>query len=152
MAAGTVSFVSDNVPNRLIRHKNLLAELEVIASELDQFDASFKTLPSLSLSGSGSVSYESVNRQNHFLRHQNFRLKLQPRPAAGPEQHQFDLDASFFVVPGVGGGSKNSLRSVNFHTRLWRHRDFHLFLDEEASLSNDAARKDATFEIIDGKK
>jgi hypothetical protein len=154
MAAGTVSFVSDNVSNRLIRHKNFLAELEVIASELDQFDASFKTHPALSETSParGFVSYESVNRQNHFLRHQNFRLTLQPRPAGGPEQRQFDLDASFVIIPGRGNPAKSSFRSVNFNSRVLRHRDFHLFLDEEASLSNDVARKDATFEIIDGKK
>jgi Alpha-L-arabinofuranosidase B (ABFB) domain len=152
MSVDTVSFRSVNFPDRFIRHKNFLGELELIVSDLDKNDASFKTRPGLFL-GDGdihTVSWESVNFPNHYLRHQDFRLKLHLRPAAaGPEQDLFDKDASFFIIPGLADGSKNSFRSANFNQRLLRHRDFHIFLDQ-LDLSKDLDRKDATFLIGDG--
>jgi Alpha-L-arabinofuranosidase B (ABFB) domain len=146
----TTSFRSVNFPDRFIRHRNFLSELEPVVSDLDKRDASFRTIAGLSIQGGGAVSWESVNFPNHFLRHQDFRLKLQPRPPLGSsELDLFDQDATFFIIPGFADNSKASFRSRNFTNRFLRHRDFHLFLDE-LDLSRDIDRKDATFQIGDG--
>jgi hypothetical protein len=153
----TTSFRSINFPDRFIRHRNFLGEVEPIVSDLDRNDASFITIPGLA-EGSPAVSWESVNFRNHFLRHQDFRLKLQPRPPEGsPDRRLFDLDATFFIEPGNASNihSENpreairSFRSRNFNTRFLRHRDFHLFLDE-LNLSIDIDKMDSTFVIQDG--
>jgi alpha-L-arabinofuranosidase B-like protein len=145
----TTSFRSFNFPDRFIRHKNFLAEIEPVLSDLDMHDASFRTIPGL-FGGTPSVSWESVNFPNHFLRHQDFRLKLQPQPPEGsPDSNLFNLDATFFIVPGHADPSKASFRSFNFNQRFLRHRDFHLFLDE-LDLSRDLDRNDSTFQIGDG--
>jgi hypothetical protein len=153
----TTSFRSVNFPQRFIRHRNFLGEIEPVGSDLDRHDASFITIPGLA-EGSPAVSWESVNFKNHFLRHQDFRLKLQPRPPEGsPDQRLFDLDATFFILPGNADNihSENpreairSFRSRNFNTRFLRHRDFHIFLDE-LNPSSDLDRMDSTFVIQDG--
>jgi hypothetical protein len=150
----TTSLRSINFPDRFIRHRNFLGELEPILSDLDRNDGSFVESIGLALGGgsNGAVSWEAVNFPNHYLRHQDFRLKLQPRPPIGsPEIGLFDQDATFFILPGNADSSGHfrSFRSFNFGTRFLRHRDFHLFIDE-LNLSNDLDRKDSTFEIVDG--
>jgi hypothetical protein len=152
MANNSVSFRSFNFPDRFIRHKNFLGELEPVSSDLDRLDATFIFHPGLAFTGGGggTASWESRNFPGHWLRHQNFRLVLNKRPPAGsPELDLFDKDATFFIVPGLADGSGQSFRSVNFNTRLLRHRDFHLFLDE-VNPSVDIDRKDATFKTQDG--
>lgn len=153
MADNSVSFRSFNFPDRFIRHRNFLAEIEPVSSDLDRLDATFIFHPGLaSQFGTGTASWESRNLPGFWLRHHDFRLKLQKRPS--PESAElalFNKDATFFIVDGLASssGRNKSFRSVNFNTRLLRHRDFHLFLDE-VDVSKDIDRKDATFEIRDG--
>jgi Alpha-L-arabinofuranosidase B (ABFB) domain len=154
MSNGNVSFRSVNYGTRYIRHQNFLAELQEIADadDLAKHDASFVFHPGLASEfANGIGSYEAVNFPNFFLRHQDFRLKLQERPGDGdPAQGQFDLDATFFIVPGkvqaspLFGGDIISLQSVNFSSMYLRHQDFHLFLTE---ISTDLDFLDATFEV-----
>ena len=147
-----VSFRSFNFPDRFIRHKNFLGELEPISSDLDKRDATFIFHPGLAFTGGGggTASWESRNLPDHWLRHQNFRLVLNKRPPAGsPDLALFEKDATFFIVPGLADGSRQSFRSVNVTNRLLRHRDFHLFLDE-VDPERDIDRKDATFQTRDG--
>ncbi len=154
MADNSVSFRSFNFPDRFIRHKNFLGELEPISSNLDRLDATFIFHPGLAFTGGGggTASWESRNFPGHWLRHQNFRLVLNKRPPDGsPELELFDKDATFFIVDGLANnsGRNKSFRSVNFNNRMLRHRDFHVFLDE-VDPSRDIDRKDATFEVRDG--
>jgi hypothetical protein len=150
-----VSFHSFNFPDRYVRHKNFLAELEPISSDLDKLDASFHFHGGLAPGAfeEGTASYESVNFPGFWLRHQDFRLKLQQRPPVSfpptPELELFDNDATFLIVDGLAdnSGHNRSFKSVNFNMFL-RHRDFHLFL-QELDLSNDLDKRDATFEIVE---
>ena len=150
----SVSFRSFNFRDRFIRHKNFLAELEPVSTELDRLDATFIFHHGgLAEIGDGFASWESRNFPDHYLRHQNFRLVLHKRPPPGsPDLALFRRDATFAIVPSLAAPTDRqfqSFRSVNFPTRMLRHRDFHLFLDE-VNESDDLFRKDATFHTQDG--
>jgi hypothetical protein len=146
----TIALCSLNFPDRVVRHKNFLGELDPFESISDRSDATFQPfIPGLAFEngfqGAVPVSWESVKLQNFFLRHQDFKLKLQ----AYDSSEQFKLDATFFIVPALGdnSGRFNSFQACNFSTRYLRHRDFHLFIEE---ITNDGDRQDATFQIGPG--
>ena len=152
----TTSLRSINIQDSFIRHRNFIAELTPILTDVDNNDASFITQSGLALLGgsNGAVSWEAVNFPGYYLRHQNFQLKLQPSPpfdAPAEEQQAFGQDATFFVLPGNADSSGNfrSFRPFNAPTRFLRHRDFKLFVDE-LDLSNNLDLLDSTFEIGDG--
>lgn len=146
----SVSFSSFNFPGSFIRHKNFLAELEVISSALDQLDATFIFHPGLA-GGDRTGSWESRNISGFWLRHQDFRLKLQQRPPGLPEQEQFDKDATFFILGGLANNSGHhfSYKPVGITNMFLRHRDGHLVI-QELDLSNDLDKADATFKAVDG--
>jgi hypothetical protein len=63
-------------------HRNSLAEISNISSELDRKDATSRLVPGLA--DSSMISFESVNSPDHFLRHQDFEVnfnKLRHEPA-----------------------------------------------------------------------
>jgi hypothetical protein len=115
-----VSLRSVNFPDRFLRHKFDLAELDQISSDLDKADATFTVTvgingPQPSIVGGAAffddrVSFASVNKPGFWLRHQDFRLKLAPEPVRvdefgvprplppdTPELKQFLNDATFHV-------------------------------------------------------
>lgn len=141
----TTSFRSLNFPDRFIRHKNFLLELDPIVSVLEMRDASFRAIPGFRGWGRDILSFQSANFHDRFLRHQNFRLRL--------DQNSHDSlfwdDSTFIVVPGNADSSMWSFRSWNFRNKFWRHRNFQLVL-EELDLSNELDRKDSTFAVERG--
>jgi Alpha-L-arabinofuranosidase B (ABFB) domain len=86
-----VSLRSINFRDRFLRHKNFLAEVEPIVSELDKADATFIMTVGNNGMGSNSVSFASVNFPGFWLRNlnrdpatgktlPNFRLILDKEP------------------------------------------------------------------------
>jgi Alpha-L-arabinofuranosidase B (ABFB) domain len=136
---GAISIRSDNFPARYMRHRDALAFITPVHSDLDRRDATFVIRKALLLPGDPaspgfegaheiSVSLESVNFPGHFLRHQGFRLKLHQNDGSV----LFRQDASFMFQGGndVEGNRGFSLESVNFPGHFVRHSNFELWLAE----------------------
>jgi hypothetical protein len=170
-----ISLRSINFRDRFLRHKNFLAELEPIVSDLDKADATFIMTPGINGLGSNSVSFASVNFPGFFLRHQDFRLKLQkepvrvdefgphPLPPDTPELKQFHQDATFLMsvfdfdvsirTDGITNSNRFSTVETFFVPQVghnnplpMRHRDFHIFMEVE----DRAHVHDEQWEIVDG--
>lgn len=141
-ARNGVSLRSNNIANHFLRHRNSLAEISPIASDLDRKDATFRLVPGLA---DGSlISFESVNFPNHFLRHQNFELKLHIR---GNDPLYRD-DASFRMISGLADPAGVSFESRNLPGHFLRHSNFRMFA--APSDGSELFRRDATFYLRDG--
>ncbi len=92
------------------------------------------------LADSTCVSLESVTTPGQWLRHQGYRLRLSPNDGAD----LFKNDATFCPEPGLSG-TGYTFRSKNFPTRVLRHRNNELWIDEVAVGGSFAA--DATFTL-----
>jgi Alpha-L-arabinofuranosidase B (ABFB) domain/Matrixin/Putative peptidoglycan binding domain len=137
-----VSFRSANFTSHFIRHRDFIAQLTEVGTELDRTDATFRVVPGLA--DPLLVSLESVNFPDFYLRHENFELKLHRRS----DDQLFREDATFHVTFGLSDPKGISLRSFNYRERFVRHRDFKVFLDEFDS--SPLFRADATFFIVNG--
>jgi hypothetical protein len=170
-----ISLRSINFRDRLLRHKNFLAELEPIVSELDKADATFIMTAALNGQPPDFVSFASVNFPGMWLRHQDFRLKLDkepvrvdefgphPLPPDTPELKKFQADASFFLErmtdddpPGISNRTRFFTIQEFFAPQIgpaaravlpMRHRDFHVFMEMPTEAEPDA---DTQWEVVDG--
>jgi hypothetical protein len=153
-----MSLQSFNYPDRFIRHRNFAGEVTRIESDADKVDATFSYIygdrnPS---TGDG-ISFQASNFPRFFLRHQDFIIKLhekdqtldpdRPPSYMTPAAELFNADSSFRVVQGLADGAWVSFQSLNFQDRYIRHRDFKLYLEPA---TDDLARADSTFRILDG--
>jgi Alpha-L-arabinofuranosidase B (ABFB) domain len=140
-ASSAISLRSNNFPSHFIRHRNALAEISTISSDLDRRDATFRIVPGLA--DGNLVSLESTNFPDHFLRHQNFELKLHRR---GGDQ-LFRDDATFNVRTGLADPGGMSFESRNFAGFFLRHSNFRVRLDRNDG--SELFRRDATFHPVD---
>jgi tyrosinase len=138
--ARRISLGAINYPGCFVRHRNFLAELTTITTDLDLRDATFVERPGLN-DPRGGVSFEASNYPGYYLRHQEFRLKLQKNDASA----LFLDDATFIRTAPLFGSTGNSYRSKNYPDRCLRHRDFHLVLDPVGSATPELQKKDSTF-------
>ena len=138
----TNSFQSVNYPNHYIRHRNYLAVLTPIKSELDRKDATFRVVAGLM--GPNSVSFESVNYPGFYLRHQNYALKLQKYDGS----ELFKKDSSFKKRRALSRGPGYSYESVNFPGYFIRHANFRLMISKNNG--SQLFYKDASFKIVNG--
>ena len=136
--ATTFQLQSHNFRNNYIRHRDFLGELTTLRTDQDKQDSLFTIVASSR--GQNQVVLRSVNNPKRYLRHQDFRIKLQE--PAGPNDHVFWNDATFFEEPGLADSSGVSFRSSNFPNRYIRHRDFHLFVEP---VDSPQSQSDATF-------
>jgi hypothetical protein len=105
-----LSFESVNLPGHYIRHRNYLADLTTLGTDLDRTDATFILRPALS-GAPGAVSFESTNFPGHFLRHESWRVKLN----RNDNSDLFKKDASFHPrAPLSGAPGTVSFESVNY--------------------------------------
>ncbi|MGW4210311.1 AbfB domain-containing protein [Lentzea sp. NPDC004789] len=154
----SLSIQSYNFPTHYVRHRDFVAVLTTITTDLDRADATFGSGRGDRNPGVGEgIVFRASNIPGFRLRHQDFAVWLQPdllvvdpnRPPSylTPESELFYADAAFRVVPGLADASWVSFQSVNFPDRHLRHRDFRLHLEPAA---DDQGRQDATFRIVDG--
>jgi hypothetical protein len=136
------SFRSVNSHDRFIRHRNFLAEITPISSDLDGRDASFIIVPGLA--DRNHISFMSSNFNNFYLRHYNFRLRIDQRPRSSTRQ--FDLDATFIWRPAEINRTASLFESFNFNNRYIRHRNFELWLDQRDGTS--LFMRDSSFHIV----
>ena len=136
--AGLVTLVSHNYPNHAIRHRNFLAEISELHSQLDKQDATFKVVRGLS--DPSAISFESVNYPGYYLRHQNFQIKLHKNDGSG----LFLADATFRKVSGLTDGSKYSFESINYPNHYIRHKNFRLYIEQG---SGNLYSNDCTFSM-----
>jgi hypothetical protein len=137
------SYHSLQFSNRYIRHRNSLAYIEPINSELDSKDATFVMVPGLA--NRDCYSFEARYIRGQYLRHQNSRLKL----AKFENQKLFTEDATFCFRDGLvrapvcGVSSCYSFESFNFPKQFIRQRDFELMISpDDGSIG---FKRDATF-------
>ncbi|MFK4472569.1 hypothetical protein ABH897_002293 [Paenibacillus sp. RC73] len=142
------TFGSFNYPDRFIRHRNFLGELDPIhmnSSDSGKMDATFN-LEWIDESRN-LARLRSYNFPNHFLRHQGFRIKLYPDNPADP---LMQADSTFIVEQGLAypyGWEFISFRAINLPPRHYiRHRNFHLYVDFIPQ-NDQLALKDSTFRI-----
>jgi hypothetical protein len=133
------SLQSHNAPDRFVRHRDFLGELEPVTTDVDRRDATFKIVAGLA--DSSCVSFESLNGPTYYLRHSDFRIRLDPFT----ETELFRADATFCPQSGLADNSKFSFESYNGPGLYIRHRGFHLYLE---SGSDDIFRADATFAVV----
>lgn len=123
-------------PDQYVRHRDFLAYVTPLASELDRRDATFRITQGLV---GHCISFEAVGFPNHFLRHQGFRVKLAPFE----DTQLFREDATFCSGPGLADGLARSYLSVNYPTYYLRVDNGELWL--RPFEESDAFRRDATF-------
>jgi hypothetical protein len=140
-ASSAISLRANNVPTHFLRHRNNLAEISIISSDLDRRDATFRLVPGLA--DGNLVSLESTNFPDHFLRHQNFEVKLHRR---GNDQ-LFRDDATFHVRTGLADSGGMSFESRNVPVFFMRHSHFRVRIDRNDG--SDLFRRDATFHPVD---
>ena len=131
------SYLSFEFPDRYIRHRNFLAYIEPINSELDSKDATFVIVPGLA--NRNCFSFEARYVRGDYLRHQNFRLKL----AKFENQKLFREDATFCFRDGLARAKDYSFELFNFPKHFIRHRGFELMISpDDGSIG---FKRDATF-------
>lgn len=141
-----VQLQSVNIPNNYVRHRNGVAVLTTVASNLDKQDSSFMLRPGLAGSG---VSFESVNFPGAFLRHSSGVIRL----GKLENSDLYKKDATFVQRNGLAGKGA-SFESINFPGFFLRHCNSTLFIDN-AKGANKAcapdlkvASLDASFELV----
>ena len=136
-----ISLSSVMYPDRYIRHKHSLGELDKITDlEIDKKDASFNLVPGLA--DKDCYSFESVNFKGSYLAHDKFRIHLKPIKDEGGLQE----DATFCRRPGLSDNKKVSWESYNARGRYLRQREFHLWVEDDTDQN---FKVDATFQIHD---
>ncbi len=142
-----VQLKSVNVAGAFLRHRNGVAVLTPVVSELDKKDSSF--IIRSGLAGPQGISFESVNFPGAFLRHSNFRIRLdQSQPS-----ELFKKDATFRRIPGISGKGL-SFESINFPGFYIRQCNNMIFLDNAKGNNKSCiadlhvAMNDASFEVV----
>ena len=147
---GEKSLRSVNFPDRYVRHRNLLAYVEVIDSKLAASDATFRIRDPLAPgAGEGCYSFEATNPKlrGWYLRHQNFRLKL----SKATNDEVFKKDATFCLKQALASRAsyeeshQASFESFNFPGYFIRHSDFELAIRQNDG--SDVFKRDATFVV-----
>ena len=142
------SIQSFNHPDRYIRHRNSLAYLEKIDSELAAADATFLFTRALASKPSDNCySLEASNRtlKGWYLRHQSFRLKL----SKAENTDLFRNDATFCLRKGIARPTEKELysfESLNFPGYFIRHTDFELRILQDDG--GNLFKPDATFKLV----
>ncbi len=124
-----------NYPDRYVRHRNFLADLTPVTTDLDRADSTFVVRNGLAGTG---LSFESVNYPRHYLRHQGFRLKLAPLE----NSDLYRKDATFISRAGLADANGVSFESLNYPGYFIRHTGFQLVINQD---SGGPFRADATF-------
>ena len=128
--------------DRVVRHQFFLGELSRTGDLISERDKEDATFDMRELSGN-LVQFFAVNFPLQVLRHQDFRIKISElrfdisAPGTSlpetPEHRQTREDSIFAPVPGLGHIDGISFQATNIQGKRFfiRHRDFHLFLEEE---------------------
>lgn len=136
------SLESENYPGHFARHRDYLAYITEVSTQLDRDDATWRLVPGLAGKG---YSLESRNFPGWYLRHSGYRLRISPYSTT----RLFKADATFYLRKGLSrsGGKWRSLESFNYPNHFIRHRNYELWLDK----NNDSRlfKRDATFLVRD---
>ena len=139
---GNRSLRSANVPDRAVRHRNNLGDLDPLSassSATDRRDATFTV--AAGLAHPNCYSFQAANLAGYYLRHANNQLTL----ARNDGSAGFRNDATFCGRTGLAGGGTISFESYNYPGFYLRHYAYALRLD--ARVSGSAFAGDASFTV-----
>jgi hypothetical protein len=144
----TYSIIALSHPDHYVRHRNGLAELTSIASDLEREAASFHVADGLA--DPRLMSFESILRLG-YLRQLDGEVRLQAAPdpsgTAATEEQGFAADATFVLGPGLADVSWVSFESFSRPGDFLRHRDGRLRVERG---SDDLFADEATFRLVPG--